>query len=152
MLNFTVAVNLSSNQFHHQDLLAMVKEALDEYSFSADNLELELTEGLMMDDVEGAIAIIDTLHKEGIKLSIEDFGTGYSSLSYLKRFQIDKLKIDQSFGREITSDLDDASIINAIIALADSMGMKTIAEGVETKDQQDFLSQIGCNEVQGYLL
>lgn len=151
ILDFTIAVNISANQFHHQDLLAMVREAIDEHSISAENLELELTEGLMMDDVEGAIVIIDKLHEEGIKLSIDDFGTGYSSLSYLKRFQVDKLKIDQSFVRDITTDPDDASIVDTIVALADKMGLKTIAEGVETKGQQDFLIQIGCNEVQGYL-
>ena len=151
ILDFTVAVNLSANQFHHHDLLAMVKEALSEYSLSANNLELELTEGLMMDDVEGAVTIIDKLHEIGIKLSIDDFGTGYSSLSYLKRFKIDKLKIDQSFVQDITTDPNDASIVNTVVALADSMGLKTIAEGVETKEQQAFLQNIGCNEVQGYL-
>jgi diguanylate cyclase (GGDEF)-like protein/PAS domain S-box-containing protein len=151
ILDFTIAVNLSANQFHNQDLLAMVKVALDEYSLSVDNLELELTEGLMMNDVESAITIIDRLHEKGIKLSIDDFGTGYSSLSYLKRFKIDKLKIDQSFVSEITTDKDDIAIVKAIVALADSMGLKTIAEGVETKEQQDLLIQIGCNEVQGYL-
>ena len=151
ILDFTVAVNLSANQFHHQDLLALVRDALGEYSLSANNLELELTEGLMMNDVEGAIKIINKLHEEGIKLSIDDFGTGYSSLSYLKRFQIDKLKIDQSFVRDITTDPNDVSIVNTVVALADSLGLKTIAEGVETEEQQEFLQNIGCDEVQGYL-
>jgi diguanylate cyclase (GGDEF)-like protein/PAS domain S-box-containing protein len=151
MLNFTVSVNLSAAQFHHQDLVAMVQDALSEHKISAHYLELELTEGLMMEQVEAAISAIELLHQEGIQLSIDDFGTGYSSLSYLKRFKIDKLKIDQSFVRDIASDPDDAAIVSTIVALANSLGVKTIAEGVETKAQQRFLSEIGCHEMQGYL-
>lgn len=151
ILDFTVAVNLSANQFHHQDLVPMVLEALSEHKLSASNLELELTEGLMIKDVESTVKIIELLHNAGIKLCIDDFGTGYSSLSYLKRFKIDKLKIDQSFVTDLTTDPDDAAIVNTIIALANSLGLNTIAEGVETQEQQEFLRNAGCNEVQGYL-
>jgi len=151
LLDFTVAVNLSAVQFHHQGLLSMVQEALDENHLPAEYLELELTESLMIEDVENTIKIIDSLQQMGIKLSIDDFGTGYSSLSYLKQFKIHKLKIDQSFVQDIQTDKDDAAIVKAIITLAESLGLKTIAEGVETEQQQQFLSENGCNEVQGYL-
>jgi len=151
MLNFTVSVNLSAAQFHHQDLVSMVQDVLSEHQISAQFLELELTEGLMMEQVEEAISVIELLHEEGVQLSIDDFGTGYSSLSYLKRFKINKLKIDQTFVRDIASDPDDAAIVSTIVALANSLGLKTIAEGVETQEQQSFLSEIGCNEMQGYL-
>ncbi len=150
MLDFIVAVNLSAIQFHHQDLLVMVQDALAKQNLPAHYLELEMTEGLMIDDVELMIKVIESLHRAGIKLSIDDFGTGYSSLSYLKRFKIDKLKIDQSFVRDINSDPDDAAIVITIIRLAESLGLKTIAEGVETLEQQQFLHDNGCNEVQGY--
>ena len=151
MLNFTVSVNLSAAQFHHQDLVSMVQDVLSEHQISAQFLELELTEGLMMEQVEEAISVIELLHEEGVQLSIDDFGTGYSSLSYLKRFKINKLKIDQSFVRDIASDPDDAAIVSTIVALANSLGLKTIAEGVETQAQQSFLNEIGCHELQGYL-
>ena len=114
-------------------------------------LELELTEGVAMTDAAGAIAIMDDLHRRGVRMSIDDFGTGYSSLAYLKRFQVYKLKIDQTFVRDITEDLDDRAIVGAIIRMADSLGMQTIAEGVETRGQLDFLRERGCTEAQGYL-
>jgi len=151
MLYFKVAVNLSANQFHHSTLVPTVLEALSEHKLSANNLQLELTEGLMITDIESTIDIIDQLHNAGIKLSIDDFGTGYSSLSYLKRLKIDKLKIDQSFVVDITTDPDDAAIVKTIVTLADSLGLKTIAEGVETQEQEKVLRNLGCNEVQGYL-
>jgi diguanylate cyclase (GGDEF)-like protein/PAS domain S-box-containing protein len=151
ILKFTVSVNLSAAQFHHQDLVSIVQGTLAEHHISAQHLELELTEGLMMEQVEDAISVIELLHEEGVQLSIDDFGTGYSSLSYLKRFKINKLKIDQSFVRDIASDPDDAAIVSTIVALANSLGLITIAEGVETQAQQTFLNEIGCNEMQGYL-
>ncbi|WP_350495025.1 putative bifunctional diguanylate cyclase/phosphodiesterase [Neopusillimonas aromaticivorans] len=114
-------------------------------------LELELTESAAMLNPDHAIHILQTLHKRGVRLSIDDFGTGYSSLSYLKKFNIYKLKIDQSFVRDIATDVDDRAIVSAIIQMADSLGFHTIAEGVETQAQLDFLRERGCTEIQGYL-
>ena len=111
-----------------------------------------MTGGVVMDDALGAITVMDNLHERCIRLSIDDFGTGYSSLSYLKRFQVYKLKIDQSFVRDITEDPDDKAIVGAIISMASSLGLKTIAEGVETEGQLEFLRTRGCDEVQGYYL
>ena len=150
MAPITVAVNLSSVQFRHINLPELVTTILDEVGLPASLLELELTEGVAMTDPLGAIAIMDKLHERGVRLSIDDFGTGYSSLSYLKRFQIYKVKIDQSFVRDITEDPDDKAIVGAIISMATSLGMQTIAEGVETEGQLEFLKAKGCTEVQGY--
>ncbi|MBU0593167.1 MAG: EAL domain-containing protein [Gammaproteobacteria bacterium] len=146
----TMAVNLSAIQFRHPRLSEMVSQILDEEKLPPKYLELELTESVAMDDPLAAIAVMDVLHECGIRMSIDDFGTGYSSLSYLKRFLIYKLKIDQSFVRDITDDPDDRAIVGAIISLASSLGMRTIAEGVETEGQLAFLREKGCNEVQGY--
>jgi EAL domain-containing protein (putative c-di-GMP-specific phosphodiesterase class I) len=125
-------------------------EILSAYGISPAQIELELTESILMQDIDIAIANMQQLRASGFKLSIDDFGTGYSSLSYLKRFPIDKLKIDQSFVREIPGDDDSSAITGAIISLAHSLQLKVIAEGVETKEQLDFLLQKGCDEVQGY--
>jgi EAL domain-containing protein (putative c-di-GMP-specific phosphodiesterase class I) len=146
----TVAVNLSSVQFRHADLPEMVSAILQDAQVPAHWLELELTEGVAMNDPLGAIAVMNQLHERGVRMSIDDFGTGYSSLSYLKKFQIYKLKIDQSFVRDITDDPDDRAIVGAIISLANSLGMQTIAEGVETEGQLAFLKANACTEVQGY--
>jgi EAL domain-containing protein (putative c-di-GMP-specific phosphodiesterase class I) len=113
-------------------------------------VELELTESIAMDDSTFTIDMVARLHALGIGLSIDDFGTGYSSLSYLKRFKIDKLKIDQSFIRDLHSDPDDEAIVTAIIGLAKGLGFRTIAEGVETQEQLDFLRAHQCDEIQGY--
>jgi diguanylate cyclase (GGDEF)-like protein/PAS domain S-box-containing protein len=145
-----IGVNLSAVQFRHPNLPEMVTRILDSVQLPAQYLELELTEGVAMDDPLGAIAMMDKLHARGVRMSIDDFGTGYSSLSYLKRFKVYKLKIDQSFVRDITDDPEDKAIVNAIISLADSLGLKTIAEGVETEGQLAFLREQGCDEVQGY--
>ncbi len=145
-----IAVNLSAVQFRHANLPGLVTQILDEVGLSPEYLELELTEGVAMDDPQGAIAVMDNLHERGIRMSIDDFGTGYSSLSYLKKFKVYKLKIDQSFVRNLTDDQEDKAIISAIISLAASLGMQTIAEGVETAGQLAFLHNQGCNEVQGY--
>lgn len=146
-----VAVNLSAIQFHQPQLPEMVNRILMESGISPDLLELELTEGVAVQDPRTATITIDRLHAHGIRLSMDDFGTGYSSLSQLKRFQIYKLKIDQSFIRDIDRDSNDRAIVSAIIRMAQALGMRTTAEGVETQEQVDFLRAQGCDEAQGYL-
>jgi len=146
-----MAVNLSAVQFRHPNLPALVTEILDDAQLAPEYLELELTEGVTMANPQAAIDVMDDLHGRGIRMSIDDFGTGYSSLSYLKKFKVYKLKIDQSFVRDIATDADDRAIVVAIVQMAHSMGFVAIAEGVETHAQQEFLSQQGCDEVQGYL-
>jgi diguanylate cyclase (GGDEF)-like protein len=145
-----MAVNLSAVQFRHVDLPELVSRILDETGLPPEYLELELTEGVAMHDPQGAIAVMNDLHDRGIRLSIDDFGTGYSSLSYLKKFKVYKLKIDQSFVRDISTDPEDKAIVSAIISMAQRLGMQTIAEGVETAGQLSFLREQGCDEVQGY--
>lgn len=145
-----MAVNLSAVQFRHVNLPDLVTQVLADAGLPPHFLELELTEGVAMDDPLGAITVMNNLHQRGVRLSIDDFGTGYSSLSYLKRFSVYKLKIDQSFVRDIIDDPDDKAIVVAVIALARSMGFQTIAEGVETPGQLAFLREQGCDEVQGY--
>jgi diguanylate cyclase (GGDEF)-like protein/PAS domain S-box-containing protein len=147
-----VSVNLSSIQFRDPKLPALVKSTLERYNVSPECLELELTEGVALENPEGAVAMMDALNKLGVRLSIDDFGTGYSSLSYLKKFKVYKLKVDQTFVRDITTDDEDKAIVIAIIQLARSLGLKTIAEGVETLEQKAFLQAQGCDEMQGYLL
>jgi EAL domain-containing protein (putative c-di-GMP-specific phosphodiesterase class I) len=145
-----MAVNLSAVQFRHPNLLEMVTRILDEAGVPHSALELELTEATAMDNPDTAIAIMNRLHEHGIRMSIDDFGTGYSSLSHLKKFKVSKLKIDQSFVSDIINDSDDKAIVKAIINMARSLGLKTIAEGVETVSQLDWLRLQGCDEVQGY--
>ena len=145
-----MAVNLSAVQFRHAELPELVTRILAEANLPAQWLELELTEGVAMTNPLGAIAVMNDLHRRGVRMSIDDFGTGYSSLNYLKKFQVYKLKIDQSFVRDITDDPDDKAIVGAIISMATSLGLQTIAEGVETQGQLDFLRAQGCHEVQGY--
>ncbi len=147
---FVMAVNLSVVQFRHPHLIEQVMQILQEERLAPEYLELELTEGVAIDDPLGAIAVMDALHARGIRMSIDDFGTGFSSLSYLKRFKAYKLKIDQSFVHDITDDPDDKAIVSAIISMARSLGLQTIAEGVETAGQLAFLRDSGCDEVQGY--
>ncbi len=146
-----VAVNLSVVQFRHEGLQASVTRALQASGLAPDMLELELTESVAMEDSEFTVATINALKTLGVKLSIDDFGTGYSSLSYLKRFAVDKLKIDQSFVRGLNHDAEDEAIVTAVISLASSLGLHTIAEGVETEEQAAFLKASGCDEFQGYL-
>ncbi|MDX1796382.1 MAG: EAL domain-containing protein [Hydrogenovibrio sp.] len=147
---YRVAVNLSAVQFRYEELPNQVMAILTEEDVSPALLELELTESVAMANPDAAVEMMDKLAKQGIQLSIDDFGTGYSSLSYLKRFKVGKLKIDQSFVRDLTEDPDDQSIIIGIISLAKSLGLNTIAEGVETKAQLDFLKRQGCDEIQGF--
>jgi len=150
MAPIKVAVNLSSVQFRHADLPTLVTRILNEAGLPPELLELELTEGVAMVDPRAAIAVMDDLFKRGVRMSIDDFGTGHSSLSYLKKFRVYKLKIDQSFVRDITDDPEDKAIVSAIISMSASLGLRTIAEGVETQGQLDFLRERGCKEVQGF--
>jgi EAL domain-containing protein (putative c-di-GMP-specific phosphodiesterase class I) len=146
-----VAVNISALQFRDPDFPGTVLAALRGSGLDARHLELELTESIIMQDAGRATNSLEQLKTLGLELAIDDFGTGYSSLSYLKRFPIDLLKIDQSFVRDITSDKDDAAITSAIIGLTHNLGLRTIAEGVETSEQLEFLERHGCDEVQGFL-
>ncbi|NMM26145.1 MAG: EAL domain-containing protein [Glaciimonas sp.] len=145
-----VAVNLSAIQFAQRDIVKSIAAVLQQTELAAQYLEIELTESLVMTDVEHAIGILRELKGLGVQLSIDDFGTGYSSLSYLKRFPIDVLKIDQSFVRDITIDPDDAAIVVSIISLAHSLRMNVIAEGVETAAQLAYLRRNNCDQIQGY--
>jgi diguanylate cyclase (GGDEF)-like protein/PAS domain S-box-containing protein len=146
-----IAVNLSARQFAQPGLVREIELVLDETGLAPACLEIELTESLVMDDVEAAIRTMGELKDMGVKLSIDDFGTGYSSLSYLRRFPVDVLKIDRSFVRDIASSEGDAAMVSAIIELARGLRMRTIAEGVETEAQLDYLKLSGCDEVQGHV-
>jgi EAL domain-containing protein (putative c-di-GMP-specific phosphodiesterase class I) len=145
-----VAVNLSATQFQQSGLVHSVRTALQASGLSPEYLELEITENIAVHNEESVIAVLEELRALGIQIAIDDFGTGYSSLSYLKRFPIDKLKIDQSFVRDYQPSTPDDGIIRAIIAMARSLNLKVVAEGVETLEQSDFLLANGCDEVQGY--
>jgi len=146
-----VAVNISAVQFRNTTLSHTVDSALKEAGLDSRWLVLEVTESVIMQDVERVTDSLEQLKALGLELAIDDFGIGYSSLSYLKRFPIDRLKIDQSFVRDITSDKDDAAITSAIIGLTRNLGLRTIAEGVETREQLEFLQLHGCDEAQGFL-
>ena len=146
-----VAINLSARQLTRYDLVRAVEQALQHAELSAEYLELELTESMVMHDPEGVIATLAQLQALGIQLSIDDFGTGYSSLSYLKRFPVASLKIDQSFVRELGQDENAAAIVKAIISLGHSLDMKVIAEGVETEKQMSFFLENRCDAMQGFL-
>jgi diguanylate cyclase (GGDEF)-like protein/PAS domain S-box-containing protein len=147
-----VAVNLSARQFAQRDLVETIAAVLNATALAPEYLEIELTESLVMADVERTVGILREFKKLGVRLSLDDFGTGYSSLNYLKRFPIDVLKIDQTFVRDITLDPDDAGIVASIISLAHNLRLKVIAEGVETREQLSFLQQLRCDEIQGYLI
>lgn len=148
----SVAVNLSAIQFQQEDLVGSIERMLNESGVTPDRLELELTESVVMQDARKADNILSRLSRLGIKLAIDDFGTGYSSLSYLKRFDVDRLKIDQSFVRDMTNNYDDAEIARAIINLGHTLGLEIVSEGVETKEQLELLKQQGCDVIQGYLI
>ncbi len=145
-----MAVNLSAVQFRRGDVEQTVVNALEASGLNPQHLELELTESILIHESESVLATVQRLKQQGVRFAIDDFGTGYSSLSYLKRFAIDKLKIDQSFIRDLAVDPDDAAIVRAIIQMAHSLGLKTVAEGVETADMLARLRVFGCDEVQGY--
>ena len=146
-----VSVNLSLLQFRHQDLVGMVKEAINDHRIDPARLTLEVTETVFMEDTDFAIKTMKRLKDLGVALSVDDFGTGYSSLSYIKRLPVDNLKIDISFVRDVTSDQDATSIVSAITTLARNLQLKTIAEGVETEEQRNILHLLRCDMGQGYL-
>ena len=145
-----LAVNVAAQQFH-PDLVNEVSAVLKEHQLEHEFLELEITESMVMNNAEQVIEMLKEMEKLGVRMSLDDFGTGYSSLSYLKRFPIHKLKVDQSFVRGLPSDENDVAITRAIIGMGKSMGLKVIAEGVETREQLEFLRAEGCDEIQGYL-
>ena len=145
-----VAVNLSASQFRQKNLLATIRQALLDADLDPSYLEVELTESAVMTNPEESVSILEQLSKMGVLVSVDDFGTGYSSMSYLRRFPIDKLKIDRGFISEFMTRPDDASIVRAIVSLAHSLRLKVVAEGVETPDQLDFLKTLGCDQYQGF--
>ncbi|WP_460929756.1 putative bifunctional diguanylate cyclase/phosphodiesterase [Shinella zoogloeoides] len=147
-----VSVNVSARQFQEKDWVERVAAALSESGLEARYLELELTESMIMEDVQQAVGTMHRLEQLGVHLAIDDFGTGYSSLASLKRFPVGRLKIDRSFVQDLPDDGDDAAIARAVISLAHSLQLRVIAEGVETREQMDFLREAGCDEIQGFYL
>jgi EAL domain-containing protein (putative c-di-GMP-specific phosphodiesterase class I) len=150
MANLTVAVNVSAHQFRQADFVDQVLAVLKDTGADPRRLKLELTESMLVSNVEDIVEKMFALKAKGVAFSLDDFGTGFSSLSYLKRLPLDQLKIDQSFVREVLSDPNDAAIAKTVIALAQSLGLGVIAEGVETEAQRDFLAGSGCHAYQGY--
>ena len=149
--DITIAVNLSPAQFKSRNLVPTVIGALGASGLAAERLELEITELVLLQDNEGAFAILHQLRGLGIKIAMDDFGTGYSSLGYLRSFPFDKIKIDQSFIRDLPEKGDSVAIVRAVVGLSSSLGITTTAEGVETKEQLASLTSEGCNEFQGFL-
>lgn len=149
--NLRVAVNLSAAQFKSHTLIAAVREALHSANLAPDRLELEITETVMLQDTEATLATLHELRRLGVRIAMDDFGTGYSSLSYLRRFPFDRIKIDQSFVSDLATRQDCGAIVRAVTGLSSELGMATTGEGVETQEQLDALTAMGCTEVQGYL-
>ncbi len=145
-----MAVNLSAKQFRHSNLAQIIAATLTETKLDPAYLELEITETAMMDNVNTAVETLKAIEAIGVKITIDDFGTGYTSISYLKQFPVSIIKIDQSFIKELPDSQDDASITTAVIALAHSLNIKVVAEGVETPQQLQFLRDHDCDMVQGY--
>ncbi len=148
----SLSVNFSALQFQQRDLLQMITRVLDETGLSPRWFKLEITEDLVMQDIELTIRVLTELKILGIKISVDDFGTGYSSLNYLKRLPIDELKIDRSFVQDITTDPDTAAVVEIIILLAKKMNLTVVAEGVETEEQLAFLKERQCSVIQGYYI
>jgi diguanylate cyclase (GGDEF)-like protein/PAS domain S-box-containing protein len=149
--DLVLSVNVSAKEFHQVDFAAQIKALLQRYDINPARLKLELTESMLLDSTEDAITLMHTLKEIGVIFCLDDFGTGYSSLNYLKRLPIDQIKIDQSFVRDIVTDSSDQVIVRTIIVMAQSLGIKVIAEGVETEEQYQLLLDSGCTEYQGYL-
>jgi len=145
-----IAINMSSRQFRQEDLAERVASIFENTGVDPTNVTLELTESMVMQDVSSTLVALRALKSLGVSISLDDFGTGYSSLSYLRRFPIDELKIDKSFINDIHDNADDAAIASAIIAMAISLGLNVVAEGVERKEQVDLLLKMRCGQVQGY--
>jgi len=150
--DLSVAINVSSKEFWHQDLLSNVHDALERSGLPPRSLQLELTEGILMGDMDAAVHKILDLKAMGVSIAIDDFGTGYSSLAHLKRFPLDVLKIDRYFIKDIRHDSVNEALVNSILALCKGLNLDTVAEGVETRSQLDVLRKIGCPVVQGYLI
>ncbi|AUG07474.1 bifunctional diguanylate cyclase/phosphodiesterase [Pseudomonas sp. S09G 359] len=150
--DWRIAVNLSALQFCHAGLVKSVASALERHQLPANSLTLEITETTAMSDADASMTVLQQLSDMGVDLSIDDFGTGYSSLMYLKRLPANELKIDRGFVRDLEHDSDDAAIVSAIVALGQALGLRIVAEGVETDVQQSFLTRLGCNSLQGFLL
>jgi EAL domain-containing protein (putative c-di-GMP-specific phosphodiesterase class I) len=148
--SIAVSVNLSAYQFQHYDLLKLIQDCLERFHLAPARLELEITETVLMKDADGSSALLERLAEIGVQTALDDFGTGYSSLAYLKRFPIRKLKIDRSFIRDAATAPGDAAIVRAIVSLARSLELSTVAEGVETAAQAEFLRAAGCDLAQGY--
>jgi EAL domain-containing protein (putative c-di-GMP-specific phosphodiesterase class I) len=151
MAHLTIAVNVSARQFHQREFVRQVHDVLEQTGANPQRLKLELTESLLVRDIEDVIEKMTTLRATGVTFALDDFGTGYSSLSYLKRLPLDQLKIDQGFVRDILTNTNDAAIAKMIVSLAEAMGLTVIAEGVETEAQRGFLALQGCRAYQGYL-
>ncbi|RZI87046.1 MAG: EAL domain-containing protein, partial [Pseudomonas sp.] len=150
--DWRIAVNLSAIQFCYAGLVDGVAQALQRNQLPANNLTLEITETTAMRDADASLLVLQRLSDMGVDISIDDFGTGYSSLMYLKRLPANELKIDRGFVRDLEHDSDDAAIVSAIVALGQALGLRIVAEGVETDSQQDFLTRLGCDSLQGYLM
>ena len=148
----TVSVNISALEFRHPHFLDSLRTILQETGLEGRFLELELTEGVLMRDVDASKAILSGLKQLGVRIAIDDFGTGYSNISCLSQFPIDVLKIDRSFVRDISAGVSTGTIVNAVISMGASLRQKVIAEGIETKEQHTFLNAHHCNEGQGYFL
>jgi len=148
----SLSVNLSGKQFKQANFIENLQNLLKRAEFSPNSLELDITEGLIMQDPEYILPVLLSLKEKGINIAIDDFGTGYSSLDYLRRFSIDKIKIDRKFIQRLTVDAASTSVVSAIIAMSNKLGIKTVAEGVETREQYDFLLQEKCTEIQGYYI
>ncbi|MFP5429323.1 MAG: EAL domain-containing protein, partial [Gammaproteobacteria bacterium] len=145
-----VSVNLSANLLLHKDLIGMISGILKETGLPAKRLEVEITESMVMDDIEKSSITLNALYLLGVGLALDDFGTGYSSLTYLRQFPLSTLKIDRSFITEMSANAEDIAIVRAVIALAHSLHLQVIAEGVEEEKQLKILQQEGCDQVQGY--
>ena len=147
-----ISVNVSSIQFKQESMDTLVKSILEETGLKPEYLELELTEGIILENPEKMLETLNNLKNFGVSLTVDDFGTGYSNLSYLKNFPVKRLKIDRSFIKDLPDDVDDKTIVQSITSMANSLKMRVVAEGAETIGQLAFLEDIHCDEVQGYLL